>query len=91
MGALIVFFQSLAITGMVGILRAGGDAKFVLICETAFLWGVGGAARLRDGAHPRLARARRLLCLKCDEILKTVVSSFRILGFKWLRDLTVRD
>lgn len=43
-GALIVFFQSLAITGMVGILRAGGDAKFVLICETAFLWG-GGRCR----------------------------------------------
>ena len=90
-GALIVFFQSLAMTGMVGILRAGGDAKFVLLCEGVFLWGVAVPLGFVTGLVLGWPAPAVFLCLKCDEILKTVVSSFRILGFKWLRDLTVRD
>ena len=37
-GGIMTFFMSLSNVGMVGILRAGGDAKFVFIADVAFLW-----------------------------------------------------
>lgn len=90
-GALIVCFQSLSSVGMIGILRAGGDAKFVLICETIFLWGLAVPLGFFTGLVLGWPAWAVFLCLKCDEILKTMVSTFRILRFHWLRDITIRD
>ncbi len=90
-GALIVCFQSLSSVGMIGILRAGGDAKFVLICETIFLWGLAVPLGFFTGLVLGWPAWAVFLCLKCDEILKTIVSTFRILRFRWLRDITIRD
>lgn len=87
-GALIVFFQALAVVGMVGILRAGGDAKFVLICEVIFLWGVAVPLGFVTGLVLGLPAWLVFLCLKCDEILKVIISTWRIFSFKWLRDVT---
>ncbi len=86
-GALVVFFQSLAIVGMIGILRAGGDAKFVLICEASILWGI--AVPLGALAGLVLKWPVWAVCLRCDEIIKVVIAVWRICGFKWLRDITV--
>lgn len=63
----------------------------MLLCEGVFLWGVAVPLGFVTGLSSAGPAPAVFLCLKCDEILKTVVSSFRILGFKWLRDLTVRD
>jgi len=90
-GALIVFFQSLAVVGMIGILRAGGDAKFVLVCEVAFLWGVAVPLGFFTGFVLHWPAWAVFLCLKCDEILKTAISTIRILKFQWLKDITIRD
>lgn len=90
-GAVIVFFQSFAIIGMVGILRAGGDAKFVFVCEAGFMWAIAIPLGFVTGLVLGWPAPAVFLVLKCDEILKTVVSAFRICGFKWLRDITVRD
>ncbi len=88
-GALIVFFQAIAMVGMVGVLRAGGDAKFVLVCEVIFLWGVAVPLGFFTGLWLGWPAPAVFLVLKCDEILKTVVSSVRICRFRWLRDVTV--
>lgn len=90
-GAVIVFFQSFAIIGMVGILRAGGDAKFVFVCEAGFMWLIAIPLGFVTGLVLGWPAPAVFLVLKCDEILKTIVSAFRICGFKWLRDITVRD
>ena len=90
-GALIVFFQSLATIGMVGVLRAGGDAKFVLVCEVVFLWLVAVPLGFLTGLGLGWPAPAVFLVLKCDEILKSIISLFRIGGFKWLRDITIRD
>ncbi|MEM1486122.1 MATE family efflux transporter [Oscillospiraceae bacterium PP1C4] len=90
-GALIAFFQSLAVVSMIGILRAGGDAKFVLVCETVFLWGIAVPLGFYTGLVLGWPAWIVFLALKCDEILKVIISVWRICGFKWLRDITVRD
>lgn len=90
-GALIVFFQALAVVGMMGILRAGGDSRFVLICEVVFLWGIAVPLGFVTGLGLGWAAPVVFLFLRCDEILKTVICSVRILRFRWLRDITVRD
>lgn len=88
-GALVVFFQSLAIVGMIGILRAGGDAKFVLICEASILWGIAVPLGALAGLVLKWPVWAVFLCLRCDEIIKVVIAVWRICGFKWLRDITV--
>ncbi len=90
LGALIVFFQSIALIGMVGVLRAGGDAKFVLLCEVIFLWLVAVPAGFYTGLVLGWPAAPVFLLLKCDEILKSMVSVVRIVRFRWLRDVTGR-
>lgn len=88
-GAVIVFFQALAVVGMVGVLRAGGDARFVFICEAAFLWGVAVPLGFFTGLILGWPAPVVFLFLKCDEILKTIVSTVRLLRFRWLRDITI--
>ena len=88
-GAVIVFFQSLAIVGMTGVLRAGGDARYVLVCELVFLWFVAVPLGFLTGLVLGWPPAAVFLVLKCDEILKTTFSTVRIFRFEWLRDITV--
>ena len=86
--AFLVIFQALSFTGLMGVLRGGGDARFVLFCDVAFLWlfsiPMGVLAGLQWGFAPPLV----YLVLKGDEIIKVVVGIFRIWGGRWVRNLT---
>lgn len=88
-GSVIVFFQALAVVGMVGVLRAGGDSRFVFICEASFLWGVAVPLGFLTGLVLGWPAPAVFFILKSDEVLKTMVSTVRILRFRWLRDITV--
>lgn len=88
-GAVIVFFQALAVVGMVGVLRAGGDSRFVFICEASFLWGVAVPLGFLTGLVLGWPAPVVFLFLKSDEFLKTAVSTVRLLRFRWLRDITI--
>lgn len=87
-GAGIVFFQAFATICMMGVLRAGGDARFVLLCEMAFLWGIAVPLGFVTGLVLHWPAAVVFLFLRCDEVLKAIVSFFRVTSFKWLRDVT---
>lgn len=88
-GAIIVFFQALALVGMMGILRAGGDAKFVLVCEIVFLWGIAVPFGFYTGLVLHWPIPIVFFILKIDDILKTIVATIRILSFRWIRDVTL--
>ena len=74
---------------MVGVLRAGGDSRFVFICEASFLWGVAVPLGFLTGLVLGWPAPVVFFILKSDEVLKTMVSTVRILRFRWLRDITV--
>lgn len=86
-GAVIVFFCALSNVGMVGILRAGGDATFVFFADVAFLWLVAVPLGFL-GLVLHWSAALVYICLRIDEVIKVAVSAVRIFRFRWLRDVT---
>lgn len=88
-GAVVTVFISLANIGMVGILRAGGDAKFVFFADVSFLWLVAVPLGFLTGLYLHWPAPAVYLVLKSDEFLKVICSTIRILRFRWLKDVTL--
>ncbi|AYE33203.1 MATE family efflux transporter [Clostridium septicum] len=86
--SIIVIFQSLGVNLMMGVLRGGGDAKFVLINDIVFMWLVAIPGGFIGAFLLDLPVALVFFIIKSDEILKSIVSVFRVLSGKWVRDVT---
>ena len=86
--ALVTFFQALSFIGLMGILRGGGDNRFVLFCEAFFLWGIAIPAGFAAGLWLGWAPPVVYLLLRSDEIIKICVALPRIWGGQWVRDVT---
>ena len=83
--------------GLIGILRGGGDNRFVLFCDVFFLWAVAIPSTysipLGAIAGLWLKLPAPLVCfiLQCDIVIKLLVSTPRIWGGKWVRDVTRQE
>lgn len=84
----IIVFQSLASNFMMGVLRGGGDAKFVLINDLIFMWLVAILGGFFVAFVLELPVALVFLVIKCDEILKSLTSVYRVISGKWVNDVT---
>ncbi|WP_368235666.1 MATE family efflux transporter [Clostridium perfringens] len=84
----IIVFQSLASNFMMGVLRGGGDAKFVLINDLIFMWLVAIPGGFFVAFVLELPVALVFLVIKCDEILKSLTSVYRVISGKWINDVT---
>lgn len=84
----IIVFQSLASNFMMGVLRGGGDAKFVLINDLIFMWLVSIPGGFFVAFVLELPVALVFLVIKCDEILKSLTSVYRVISGKWINDVT---
>ena len=84
----IIVFQSLASNFMMGVLRGGGDAKFVLINDLIFMWLVAIPGGFFVAFVLELPVALVFLVIKCDEILKFLTSIYRVISGKWVNDVT---
>ncbi len=82
--ALIVFFQTIQSTTTKGILRGGGDTKFLMVADVVFQWcasiPLGYLAGLVLGLPPFWV----LLALRIDYIIKAVWMFFRMRSGKWI-------
>lgn len=87
--SVMVIFQSVSIITMMGVLRGGGDSKFVLFADVFFLWVVAIPIGFLCGHVWGLPVALVYTVLKSDEVLKSVFCSIRVLRGNWLRDLTI--
>lgn len=73
-----------------GILRGGGDTRFVLITDLFFMWVVVlpiSFLLARAKAEPWLVYC----CLKSDQLLKIPVFAWRVNHFKWLNEEAVQE
>ena len=73
--------------GLSGLVKAGGDTKFVMINDTIHIFGIiipSTLLCLHFGAPVWVVFA----CLKCDQILKCFVAAVKINRFKWMKKLT---
>lgn len=86
--SLIVIFQSMAVNTMMGVLRGGGDNKFVLINDVIYMWLIAIPFGFIGAFVWKLPIAVVFLIIKSDEILKTIASIIRIGSGKWINDIT---
>ncbi len=73
---------------LTGIVRGGGDTKFVLINDSIFMWAIvlpfSYLAAFKFGWPPVAV----FFCLKSDQILKCFVAIFKVNSYNWVRILT---
>ena len=82
---IIMFFQSINTILTKGVLRAGGDTKFLMLGDILFLW----VASIPLGAVAGLVLGLDAfwvyMFLKIDQIIKCVWCYFRLRSGKWLK------
>lgn len=86
--SIIVIFQALGINLMMGVLRGGGDAKFVLINDIIFMWLVAIPLGFVAAFVLEWPVAAVFFIVKSDEIIKSIISVVRVLSGKWVRNVT---
>ena len=89
--AVIVIFQACGGVLTKGILRGGGDTKFLMIADVAFLWcasiPLGAIAGLVLGWDPVAV----YFLLKIDLVIKAIWCVFRLYSRKWIHLVRVED
>ena len=86
--SVVLAFQSVNFVEICGILRGGGDTRFALIIDTAFLWGFAIPLGFVAGLKFNLAPPIVYILLRSDEILKFFVGTSRIIKGKWVKNIT---
>ncbi|WP_377526042.1 MATE family efflux transporter [Paenibacillus aestuarii] len=70
---------------LTGIVRSGGDTKFVLYNDTIFMWLIVLPASALCAFVFNLSPLVTFICLKSDQILKCFVAIIKVNRFKWIR------
>ncbi|MCS7459200.1 MATE family efflux transporter [Paenibacillus doosanensis] len=70
---------------LTGIVRSGGDTKFVLYNDTIFMWLIVLPASALCSFVFHLSPVVTFICLKSDQILKCFVAIVKVNRFKWVR------
>lgn len=86
--SIVVIFQILGVNLMMGVLRGGGDAKFVLMNDLIFMWAVAIPLGFVSAFVLKWPVPVIFLIMKSDEILKSLIAVGRVLSGKWVRNVT---
>ena len=83
----IVFFQAINSILTKGVLRGGGDTKFLMIADILFLWAASVPLGALAGFWWHLSPFLIYTCLKIDQIIKAVWCVFRLRSRKWIKKI----
>ncbi len=83
-----VFFSSYWNPSMMGILRSGGDTRFVMVTDVIFMWMISIPFGALCGLLWHLPMPIVFLFLKMDEPLKSICAFIRLASGKWVRNVT---
>ena len=73
---------------LTGVVRGGGDTKFVLFNDMIFMWLLVLPSAALSAFVFHFPPVVVFICLKCDQILKCVVAYIKVNKRKWVRQLT---
>ena len=73
---------------LTGIVRGGGDTRFVLINDFIFMWLIVLPLSALAAFVWNLEPVWVFLCLKCDQVLKCFVAVVKVNSYNWVRRLT---
>ena len=82
--AIIVFFQAVQSATSKGILRGGGDTKFLMVADVIFQWCASIPLGYLAGMVLSFPPFWVLIALRIDYIIKAVWLSLRMRGSKWI-------
>ncbi len=86
--SIIVIFQALGTNMMMGVLRGGGDARFVLVNDIIFMWCVAIPGGFIAVDIFKLPIVTVFFIIRSDEIIKSLISIIRVGSGRWVRDVT---
>ncbi|MCI8516934.1 MAG: MATE family efflux transporter [Hungatella sp.] len=82
----IVFFQAIQSVMTKGVLRGGGDTKFLMMADILFMWVVSIPLGAVGGLILFWPAWLTMLCLRIDYIIKSAWCVSRLLGGKWIHE-----
>lgn len=82
----IVFFQAIQSVMTKGVLRGGGDTKFLMMADILFMWVVSIPLGAIGGLTLFWPAWLTMLCLRIDYIIKSAWCVSRLLGGKWIHE-----
>ncbi len=85
--SLMVVFQAMQSTITKGVLRGGGDTKFVMFIDAGFLWLVSVPLGYLTGLVLHLDAFTVMLSLRIDWVIKSLIGAKRILSKKWMKQI----
>lgn len=83
--SIIIVFQATNSIMTKGVLRGGGDTKMLMLTDNVFLWVVSIPLGIVAGFYFGLSPFWIYLCLKADQIIKTIWCVFRLKSGKWIK------
>ncbi len=84
----IVFFQAIQSVMTKGVLRGGGDTKFLMKADILFMWIVSIPLGAVVGLVLHAPAWITMLCLRIDYVIKSVWCVSRLLSGKWIHETT---
>lgn len=89
--ALIVVFQAMNSILTKGVLRGGGDTKFLMVADILFLWVASVPLGALAGLYWHLDAFWIYVFLKIDQIIKAVWCVFRLRSGKWIKAIKTAE
>lgn len=89
--AFVVIFVAMAATSLIGVLRGGGDTRFVLLMDVIFLWCMSIPLGFLVGLKLGWAVPLVYIVIKSDEVFKSLIALVRIKQGRWINDVTKRS
>lgn len=83
--AIIVVFQCVNSVLTKGVLRGGGDTRFLMVADILFLWCASIPLGICTGLWWHCSGFVIYTCLKIDQIIKAVWCVFRLRSGKWVK------
>lgn len=86
--SIIIIFQATNSIMTKGVLRGGGDTKMLMLTDNVFLWVVSIPLGILAGFVFKWPAFWIYVCLKSDQIIKTVWCIFRLKSEKWIKKIS---
>lgn len=73
---------------LTGIVRGGGDTRFVLFNDMLFMWGLVIPSAALSAFVFHFPPTAVFICLKIDQLLKCIVAAIKVNRYHWIKQLT---
>ena len=70
-----------------GVLRGGGDTKFLVLADTSMMWVIAIPLGAMAGLVLHLPSFWTYVCLYSDQVIKAVWCIFRLRSGKWIKKI----